>query len=312
MEEHEEFVVAVPYHKPVLLSKVLGVLKEGVEAHPAGWVIDATLGDGGFTRDLIRLGANVLGIDVDPQAIDRAIRRFQAEGLPGSKFRLVQGNFRDLEKIISQTDLGDVSFYAILLDLGVSSLQLESPERGFSFKAEAPLDMRMDPTLAVRAADLVNGLNKGELYELFTKLGEEKFARRLADAVISARQVKPITTTRELSGLVEGVYQRHGIRVSKIHPATKAFQALRIAVNDELNALREFLPQGLRVLEKKGWIMIVSFHSLEDRIAKVQFKQWEKEGLGVLQFKKPIMADEEELQSNPRARSAKMRVFQKT
>jgi len=196
------------------------------------------------------------------------------------------------------------------LDLGVSSLQLGSPERGFSFARSGPLDMRMDPTLQVRALDLVNGLHAGELYELFNKLGEERFARKIADTVVLARKLKRIESTQELADLVAKVYGRRK-QQEKIHPATRVFQALRIAVNDELNALKEGLPQILKEIEKNGVILVISFHSLEDRIVKNAFREWQDRGLGQALTKKPIVAGELEIATNPRSRSAKLRIFKK-
>jgi len=194
----------------------------------------------------------------------------------------------------------------ILLDLGLSSFQLDSPERGFSFRFDAPLDMRMSPELGVRAVDLVNGLNVGELEELFMKLGEEKQARRIAKEIVGSRVDHKITTTTELAEIVKKVkkvsFGKH------IHPATQVFQALRIAVNDELNNLREVLPKASSLLGKDGRLVVISFHSLEDRIVKDFFKSSSE--LKVL-TEKPITASEEEVGLNPRSRSAKMRVAEK-
>lgn len=276
------------YHRSVLLGEVV----EALNVRDA-WYIDCTIGDGGHSIEIIRRGGKVVGIDVDPQALKRVRQRFDEAGVDKRKYILVQGNFRDLKKLI-QTG---TKFAGVLFDLGVSSLQLETPERGFSFGSEGPLDMRMDPALGVRALDLINAGGRKELYELFSRLGEEKYSRALADAVVRARQVRPLTTTTELAGLVARVA---GIR-GKIHPATRVFQALRIAVNDELAALEEALPQALEVLDKNGRIVVVSFHSLEDRIVKHFFKS-----------KELIIPSKEEIKDHPRSRSAKMRVFEKT
>lgn len=168
--------------------------------------------------------------------------------------------------------------------------------------------MRMDPSLAVLALDLINALSRKELYELFKSLGEEKNSWALANVIISAREVMPITTTRQLVGIVErSVHERRG----EIHPATRVFQALRIAVNDELDALKEGLDQVIDLIEKNGCILVISFHSLEDRIVKRNFKKWADLGLGEIMTEKPIVPDVEELSNNPRSRSAKMRVFKK-
>lgn len=296
------------YHEPVLLREVLEYLKVKKDS----WYLDCTLGDGGHSLGILKLGGNVVGLDVDPKALERAIKRFEEEGIDKDRFRLIRGNFRDLKNLMTQADLADQKFGAksnlagAIFDLGVSSLQLESPERGFSFSKMGPLDMRMDPSLQVKALDLVNVLSRKELNELFKTLGEEKYSWGLAGALVRARKVKPFTTTSELAEVV--VRTVGGVR-GRIHPATRVFQALRIAVNDELNALREGLDQVKDLIEKNGNICVISFHSLEDRIIKITFREWESKGLGEVLTKKPIVASEDEIQSNPRSRSAKLRIF---
>ena len=309
------------YHKPVLLQKVL----EALRVENGKWYVDATLGDGGHSLAILKLGGNVAGIDVDSEALKRTEERFGRLGKLErfGKFRLIQGNFRHLKSLIQKADVADKGIKCVLFDLGVSSLQLESAERGFSFSKDAPLDMRMDPSLAVTAADLLKVIKKGELSELFSNLGEEKFSRAISDTLVSAREVEVkseklkvksfeiIKTTKQLANLVEDVYRKHGIKKWRIHPATRVFQALRIVVNDELNALREALPQALDILSKDGRIVVISFHSLEDRIVKNTFKDWEKQGLGMVVTKKPIPPSYDEVMRNKRSRSAKMRVFEK-
>lgn len=293
------------YHDPVLLWEVINFL----QIKKRDWYLDCNLGDGGHSLEVLRLGGKVLGIDVDPQAIERAEKRFKEAGFTEQDFILRQGNFRDLKQITEQTDIKDQKFSGIYFDLGVSSLQLETPSRGFSFLKSGPLDMRMDPSLQVKALDLVKALNKGELYEIFNKFGEEKFSRQLAEVIVGAREL--INTTKDLSDLVEEFYAKKGIKRGKIHPSTKIFQALRIAVNDELNALEEALPQALEGLKKDGRIVVISFHSLEDRIAKDCFGQWEDLGFGEILTKKPLEPRFQEVSENPRSRSAKLRVFKK-
>ena len=247
------------YHKSVLLREAVDALNVR-----DAWYLDCTLGDGGHSIEIIKRGGKVVGIDVDPQALERVQKRFKDGGISEDRYKLVQGNFRDAKNLIEkQTELRQ-KFAGAIFDLGVSSLQLESPERGFSFLKKGPLDMRMDPTLAVSALDLLNALSRKELYELFLKLGEEKYSWRLADALVSARQVKPVVNTLELARLIEKTVGRK----DKIHPATKVFQALRIAVNDELRAFEEGLNQVKDLIEKNGYIVVISFHSLEDRIVK--------------------------------------------
>lgn len=298
------------YHKSIFLKDAIDALNVR-----DAWYLDCTLGDGGHSREIIKRGGRVIGIDVDPQAHQRVQKRFEDEGIEKSSFKLITGNFRDLNNLISlQTDFGEkfadakLNLAGAIFDLGVSSLQLETPQRGFSFGKLGPLDMRMDPSLQVKALDLVNRLPRKELYELFRDLGEEKYSKRLADALVGARQVKPITTTLELARIVEGVV---GGRRERIHPATRIFQALRIVVNDELGALKEGLDQVKDLIETDGRIVVISFHSLEDRIVKNTFKQWKLMGIGEILTKKPIVPADAEVAANPRSRSAKMRIFKK-
>lgn len=286
------------YHKSVLLGEVLEALK----VEKGKWYLDCTLGDGGYSLEILKLGGKVAGIDVDSEATERASRRLRGFGV----FRLIQGNFRDIKSLVLQTELKDLEFAGAIFDLGVSSLQLESPARGFSFLKEGPLDMRMDPALNIRALDLINILSRKELYELFKTLGEEKYSKRLADALVSARQVRQLITTTQLAEEVEKAVGRK----EKIHPATRVFQALRIAVNDELHALREGLSQVIDLI-KDGHILVISFHSLEDRIVKLAFREWESQSLGEVVNKKPIAPSDQERTENPRSRSAKLRVFKR-
>lgn len=288
------------YHKSVLLREVL----EGLRVEKGEWYLDCTLGDGGHSLEIIRRGGKVLGLDVDPDALERVKDRFKSGGIGFDQYNLVRGNFRSLKNLTQTANLDQ--FKGVLFDLGVSSLQLQTPQRGFSFSKAGPLDMRMDPTLEVAALDLVNALGKGELYELFSKYGGE-YSRRFVEAVVSARKIKRIESTTELAEILEKVAGKRG----KIHPATKVFQALRIAVNDELNAITEALPQALEVTKRNGCILVISFHSLEDRIVKTVFRDWESAGFGQIVTKKPIIPSIEETRDNPRARSAKLRIFKK-
>lgn len=283
------------YHRSVLLREAINAL----DIRDA-WYLDCTIGDGGHSIEIIKRGGKVVGLDIDPQALARVQRRFDRLGINKSKYRLVRGNFRNLQT--------ETKFAGVLFDLGVSSLQLETPERGFSFGREGPLDMRMDPGLQVLARDLVNAGGRKDLSELFSRLGEEKHSRALADAIVLARQVKPVETTTELAEIVAKTVGRWG----KINPATNIFQALRIAVNDELAALQEGLEQALEVLNKNGLMVVISFHSLEDRIAKFAFNKWQDMGLGQVLTKKPVTPSNGEISENPRSRSAKMRIFCKT
>lgn len=291
------------YHKSVLVEEIMDALVPPGGGMRNALVLDATLGDGGHSIEILKREGKIVAVDVDPQALTRVRQRFGGLGINKERYKLVLGNFRNLNSL-TETSL---EFDDVLFDLGVSSLQLDSPLRGFSFSKDGPLDMRMDPDLGVKALDLVNGLNKGELNELFIELGEEVHSKRLADAVVFARGVEKIESTTKLADIIEKTVGR----VGKTHPATKVFQALRMAVNDELGALEEALPQGLFKLRPGGKILVISFHSLEDRIVKNTFKKWEEEGLGKIETDRPVVPKEDEVLENPRSRSAKLRIFKK-
>jgi len=279
------------FHESVLLKEAVDALN----IKPGELYVDATLGGGGHTAEIIRRGGKVIGIDVDPSALKYVEREIKSDTLI-----LEQGNFLEVDEIIRKHTLEKV--VGVLLDLGVSSFQLDSPERGFGFRHSAELDMRMDPTLTIKATDLINGLNEGELYELFTKYGEERNARRIARAIVRSRQEKKIERTDQLALIVESSVGRSSF---KIHPATRVFLALRIAVNSELNNLKEVLPKAESNLRKDGRLVVISFHSLEDKIVKDFIKKSpELEEVN----KKPILPTHDEIDRNPRSRSAKMRI----
>ncbi|HZE87045.1 MAG TPA: 16S rRNA (cytosine(1402)-N(4))-methyltransferase RsmH [Methylomirabilota bacterium] len=291
------------YHISVLLQETLDLLH--IQKNKK--YIDATLGGGGHTQAILERGGKVLGIDFDQDALDFVKKELLINKQEiRDELILAKGNFKDIDKLASENDFIQVS--GILFDLGISSHHVDSAERGFSFQKEAVLDMRMDQDLSVKAGDLINILTKGELYELFTKLGEERFARSISDSIIRARKISPIKTTTELATIINRSIPR---KQTTINGATRVFQALRIAVNDELNNIREALPKALDLLEEKGRIAVISFHSLEDRIIKNQFKEWEEQKRGTILTKKPITASEEEIERNNRSRSAKLRVFEK-
>jgi 16S rRNA (cytosine1402-N4)-methyltransferase len=291
------------FHEPVLLKEVLEFLR----VVPGEKYLDATLGGGGHTAAILKSGGILLSIDCDPEAI-RAARSYLASACPPGKhshWRLVSGNYKDLYQIAQKEKFLNVS--GILFDLGVSSHQLNQGERGFSFGQNGPLDMRMDPNLKVTAADLVNGLNKGELNELFTKFGQEHHSRRLAEALVRARQIRPIKTTGELAAIINQVSPHKG----RLHPATRVFQALRIAVNDELNNLQKALPQATALLKPKGRLVVISYHSGEDRLVKRFCKEEAEKGHLKILTKKPVRPTAEEVERNPRSRSAKLRAAEK-
>ncbi len=289
------------YHTSVLLQEVVTFLgvREG------GRYIDGTFGGGGHAAEIFRRGGIVLGIDMDQDALRYGKENFKSQISVG-KLRLVKGNFREIDKLAGANGFANVD--GILLDLGVSSFQLDTPGRGFSFQSPGPLDMRMDRELGVTAKDLLTVLSKGELYELFTTFGEERLARPIADSIVKSRRVKQIETTEELGQIVSRVVSGGH---PGIHPATRVFQALRIAVNDELENLRIALPKAVQLLKENGRLCVISFHSLEDRIVKTGFLEMEKQVLGQVVTKKPVVADEDETNRNRRARSAKLRVFER-
>lgn len=301
------------FHTPALLKEAI----EALEIKKDAKYIDATIGGGGHGVEILKRGGLVLGIDVDQEAIGYVEGRWEIESrrwrITQGNLVLVRGNFKDLKKIALSNGFNRAQ--GILFDLGVSSYQLESQNRGFSFQKDAPLDMRMSGKAglgqAVTAADLINGLTKKELYELFTKLAQEDNSWAITNSIIRARKIKPITTTSELANLIIGVYRRRGIKRMKIHPATKIFQALRVAVNDELNNLREALPQALELLDREGRLAVISFHSLEDKIVKDWAQKCFLNKEMRILTEKPVIPTTEEIMANPRARSAKMRVLEK-
>jgi 16S rRNA (cytosine1402-N4)-methyltransferase len=295
-------------HVPVLLSEVL----DGLAPHSGGRYLDGTLGGGGHAAAVLAASAPnglLLGIDADPAALAAAGTRLAAFG---ERATLAHGNFRDIGRLAHEHGFEQID--GLLLDLGVSSHQIDTPERGFSFAADAPLDMRLDPTGGETAADLVNNTPESELADLIFRYGEERGSRRVARFIAEARRKRPIETT---IGLAELVTRALGGRHGKIHPATRTFQALRIAVNRELESLETALPQAVELRAPGGRMAIISFHSLEDRIVKLFFRA--ESGYGGseqparLQIitKKPIEASEQEARANPRSRSAKLRIAEK-
>lgn len=285
------------FHQSVLLAEILKYLNP----KPGDLVIDATVGGGGHTKELAKRGARVLGIDRDPEAIEYLNSKWKMY----KNLTLVKGNFAQIDRIAKENGFGKVN--GILFDLGVSSHQLDTPRRGFSFTKDGPLDMRMDPTLTIRASDIINNFEERRLHEIIQTYGQEKYSRRIARSICSARKMKPIETTSELANIIEKAVQR-GVHGRRIHPATKTFQAIRIVVNSELLNLEEALPQTVDLLKQGGRLAIMSFHSLEDRQVKRFLKNEEK--LRVL-TPKPIGPTQEEINENPRARSSKLRVAER-
>lgn len=301
-------------HTPVLAAEA----HEALAPRPGGVYVDGTLGGGGHALATLlaaQPGGRLLGIDADPAALAAARERLLAGGAPVTSFSLHHGRFGDLAAIAraNAVDAAD----GILLDLGVSSHQFDTPERGFSFSADGPLDMRLDPTRGPTAAELVNTLPETTLADLIFRFGEERGSRRIARLIVERRAQAPITTTAELAAIVARAIGRGGR--DKIHPATRTFQALRIAVNGELEQLEAALPQAVELLRPGGRLAVISFHSLEDRIVKLFFRAESGYGgsanertprLRIL-TRKPLEASEAELAVNPRARSAKLRAAER-
>ncbi len=297
------------YHQPVLPAETLALLAPA----PGKLFVDGTLGGGGHSEALLRTGARVIGIDQDPEALAFAGERLAAFG---ERFTPVRANFAEIGTVLDR--LGVPGIDGALLDLGVSSRQLDAPERGFSFQREGPLDMRMNPDSAVTAADLVNTAPAGELEQIFREWGEEHAARRVAAQIVRDRARRPFVTTLDLARSVEKAIARRG----PTHPATRVFQALRIAVNRELEVLPAALDAFAQRLNPGGRLAVITFHSLEDRIVKTFFRARSAEWLDrpewpaprrnpQFQFHlltpKPVTASPEEQAQNPRSRSAKLR-----
>jgi 16S rRNA (cytosine1402-N4)-methyltransferase len=322
--DHGAVVIAAPLggigapHRPVLLEETLKFLAP----ERGGLFVDCTVGYGGHSEAILKSSQNtrVLGIDLDPAALAYTTKRLAPFG---DRFRVFQANFRAINAVLQQANEREPN--GILVDLGVSSLQFDSPERGFSFRFDAPLDMRMDPTKGDTAADLLQQLPESEIARIIFEFGEERHSRRIARRIVECReQGKPITTTTELADLVRQATGGH--KRNQIHPATRTFQALRIAVNHELEGLGEFVESAVDLLIPEGRFVGISFHSLEDRIFKRELKKLSghcecpprlpvcacgaREVVEVL-TRRPVVPGFTEIDENPRARSAKLRACKK-
>jgi len=298
-------------HKPVLLQEVL----EGLALKPGMTVVDGTLGSGGHAGAILeKIGPSgrLIGLDQDPKAIERCKKLFGDD----RRVTLHQANFRNLEELLRSLQHAPVN--AIMMDIGFSSDQLADESRGFSFESKGELDMRMNPDIGISAKELIQNSSEYELATLFRDYGEERYAGRYARAIAQFKQTHPIETPDDLISAIETVLpdslkRKDGKKPAwvKRHPATQVFQALRIAVNDELGALKEGMKAAFESLAPGGRLAILSFHSLEDRLIKNQFRTWHQEKTGKRMNKKVIVATDEELKDNPRSRSAKLRVIEK-
>ena len=307
------------FHKPVLVAEVINSL----QCRAAAVYVDGTLGGGGHAFEILTHSSpdgRLIGIDADGDALREAKKRLAPFG---DRAILVKGNFADMETILSGMKIEKVE--GILLDLGVSSHLLDTAERGFSFTLDAPLDMRMNRDRGPNAYDLVHTLSQERLERILRKFGEERMAGRIARAIVARRTLSPIRTTGDLAGVVTGALPRTR-GPARIHPATRTFQALRIAVNDELAALQRALADGMERLKSGGRFSVISFHSLEDRIVKNAFRAAEKgcicpPDLPVcacgrkptmnVMTRRPVVPGEAEIRDNPRARSAKLRTAER-
>ncbi len=291
-------------HKPVMCAEVLSALA----LRPGQVLVDATLGLGGHAVAILAEivpGGRLIGIDRDEEAL--ALARGRLEG-SSACCDIVHDDFRHLDRILDRCRVDGID--GALFDLGVSSYQLETPERGFSFQAEGPLDMRMDRHGFISAYDLVNTLTQEELASILYKFGEERFSRRIAQALVGARRRAPIASTRQLADIVRKATPFKARR-RRIHPATRTFQALRIAVNRELEGLDEALKKTAVYLNEGGRCAVIAFHSLEDRVVKENFKALEKTGRFRRVAKKVVRPAASELHENPRSRSARLRVIER-
>ena len=306
----------VEYHKPVLFDEVI----ENIISEEDSVYVDCTLGGGGHTEGILEKsseGSKVIGIDQDREAIDFSKNRLKSYG---NKLEIFQDNFRNLDTVIYLAGYDKVD--RILMDIGVSSNQLDNLERGFSYRYDAKLDMRMNRNLEISAYEVVNDFSEKEIADIIYKYGEEPKSRKIAKNIVEYRKNKKIETTMELS---EIVIKSIGKSMKK-HPSKRTFQAIRIFVNKELEVLEEALDKAINLLKDKGKLLVITFHSLEDRMVKEKFREYEnpcscppeipvcmcnKKRLGKVITRKPITAKESELNENNRAHSAKLRIFER-
>jgi len=287
---------------------MLGEVIDYLKLSPGKIIVDATAGTGGHSKGIIERilpGGKLIGIDRDQDSLDVAKERLRDFG---NAFEFVYGNFVDIDKILEKLDVKKVD--GILFDFGLSSYQLEDPNRGFSFQNEGPLDMRFDRNSFISAYDLINNLNEEEISAILLTFGEERWHNRIARFLVEERERHAITTTRELSDIVVKAIP-HKYRHYRIHPATRTFQAVRIAVNRELETIGTGISKAIELLDKQGRICVISFHSLEDRIAKLSFRKFAAEGKINIITPKPLTPKVAEMRENPSSRSSKLRVAER-
>ena len=303
-EHSKDIMTETLFHIPVMVREV----EELLNVKNGATVVDCTLGLGGHSHMIARLigpEGRLIGIDQDAEAIEKA--REQLKGF-GGRLDIVKNNFRKLDDVLGVLGVSEVD--ALLFDLGVSSLQLDDAARGFSFRSDGPLDMRMDQDIPISAFELINSLSEEEIANLLWRYGEERFSRRIASTIVRARSARAIETTKEL---VDVILRALPYRVSRdgVHPATRSFQAIRIAVNQELDVLAMALDAAFRHVKVGGRICVIAFHSLEDRIVKEKFREFAHKGSAALLTKKPLRPGDAEAEANPRSRSARLRAIER-
>ncbi|MBS5619895.1 16S rRNA (cytosine(1402)-N(4))-methyltransferase RsmH [Eubacterium sp.] len=306
-------------HISVLLDETI----DGLDIKPDGIYVDGTLGGGGHSYEILRRlspKGRLIGIDQDGEALKAAGERLKEFE---NQITLVRSNYCEIDKVLKELNVEKVD--GILLDIGVSSYQLDNLERGFSYKSDAPLDMRMDTRQELTAADVVNTYSENELFKIIKDYGEDKFAKNIAKHIVLARKEKPLETTKELSEVIKRAIPMK-VQAKGGHPAKKTFQAIRIEVNQELTVLKESIDKMIDLLKPNGRICIITFHSLEDRIVKTKFRENEnpctcppnfpvcvcgKKSKGKVITRKPIIPSEDEIEENKRAKSSKLRIFER-
>lgn len=294
------------YHIPVMMNEVI----EYLNLRPGQVIVDATIGTAGHSKAIlerIKPAGRLIGVDRDEESLGVSRERLKEFG---DAVSLVHGNFVDIDAILK--DLNIEKAGGILFDLGISSFQLEDPNRGFSFQNEGPLDMRLDRSSYISAYDLVNNLNEEEISAILWSFGQERWHNRIAHLLIKERERQPIATTSQLASIViRSIPARYRHKHYRIHPATRTFQAVRIAVNRELEILGSALNKAIEILEIGARICVISFHSLEDRTVKLTFRQAASEGKIKIVTPKPLVPEQAEIDSNPSSRSSKFRVAER-